>query len=144
MGFVTILNILTELNTSFADVTSVTLFKRGSKPPASVAPMQGATPDDEEKGSGHGRHAGASDIDARRVEAEKESEEAIAKQPAMTDIFSWQHLRYTVPVGHGETRQLLDDVSGFVAPGKLTALMGESGAGKVRLLFHFLRDTWLD
>jgi ABC-type multidrug transport system ATPase subunit len=31
----------------------------------------------------------------------------------------------------GERRLLLNDILGFVAPGKLTALMGESGAGKV-------------
>jgi ATP-binding cassette subfamily G (WHITE) protein 2 (SNQ2) len=35
-----------------------------------------------------------------------------------------------VPVSGGK-RQLLDDISGYVVPGKLTALMGESGAGKV-------------
>lgn len=52
--------------------------------------------------------------------------------PVMTDVFSWQHLEYTVPLADGTQRRLLDDVSGFVAPGKLTALMGESGAGKVR------------
>lgn len=59
-------------------------------------------------------------------------ENAMKGAPEMTDLFSWQHLNYVVPVGHGETRQLLNDVSGYVAPGKLTALMGESGAGKVR------------
>jgi ATP-binding cassette subfamily G (WHITE) protein 2 (SNQ2) len=62
--------------------------------------------------------------------AAHEAEDVIATQP-MEDTFSWQHLRYTVPVSGGE-RQLLDDISGYVVPGKLTALMGESGAGKVR------------
>lgn len=47
------------------------------------------------------------------------------------DIFSWKDIAYEVPVSGGEMRKLLDDVSGYVAPGKLTALMGESGAGKV-------------
>ena len=72
----------------------------------------------------------------RSVETEKEKDgsnapEAVA--PAMTDVFSWQHLEYTVPLSDGTQRRLLDDISGYVAPGKLTALMGESGAGKVRL-----------
>jgi ATP-binding cassette subfamily G (WHITE) protein 2 (SNQ2) len=52
----------------------------------------------------------------------------------MSDIFSWQNINYVVPVSGGEHKQLLDDVSGYVSPGKLTALMGESGAGKVRPL----------
>ena len=52
------------------------------------------------------------------------------EHPKMTKTFSWRHLNYAVSVS-GERRLLLNDVSGFVAPGKLTALMGESGAGKV-------------
>jgi ATP-binding cassette subfamily G (WHITE) protein 2 (SNQ2) len=50
----------------------------------------------------------------------------------MTDVFTWQHMNYKL-----SDRQLLNDVSGYVAPGKLTALMGESGAGKVRAINRF-------
>jgi ATP-binding cassette subfamily G (WHITE) protein 2 (SNQ2) len=38
---------------------------------------------------------------------------------------------YFVPVKGGQ-KQLLNDVFGYVKPGTLTALMGASGAGKVR------------
>jgi ATP-binding cassette, subfamily G (WHITE), member 2, SNQ2 len=36
--------------------------------------------------------------------------------------------------GKGKMCRLLEDASGYVAPGKPTALMGESGAGKVSRL----------
>lgn len=52
---------------------------------------------------------------------------------AERDVFSWQHVNYTVPV-KGGTRQLLNDIQGYVKPGTMTALMGESGAGKTTLL----------
>lgn len=47
--------------------------------------------------------------------------------------FTWEKVRYTVPVSGGQ-KLLLDDVYGYVKPGELTALMGSSGAGKTTLL----------
>ncbi|ORX92222.1 hypothetical protein K493DRAFT_316721 [Basidiobolus meristosporus CBS 931.73] len=64
-----------------------------------------------------------------------ESEDAPLKQEMQGESFSWSHINYTVPVkGVPGGRQLLHDVSGWSAPGKLTALMGSSGAGKTTLL----------
>ncbi|KAI9569372.1 hypothetical protein HD554DRAFT_2093381 [Boletus coccyginus] len=57
-----------------------------------------------------------------------------SEKPEQADIFSWKNIQYEVPVSGGEMRKLLDDVSGYVVPGKLTALMGETGAGKTVLL----------
>ncbi|KAI0273384.1 pleiotropic drug resistance ABC transporter [Gloeopeniophorella convolvens] len=47
--------------------------------------------------------------------------------------FTWERLNYVVPVPGG-TRQLLNNVYGYVKPGTLTALMGASGAGKTTCL----------
>lgn len=47
-----------------------------------------------------------------------------------TSIFTWQNVNYTIPYKGGQKR-LLQDVQGYVKPGRLTALMGASGAGLV-------------
>lgn len=53
---------------------------------------------------------------------------------ASEEIFAWSNVCYDITVAGGKSRRLLQVVSGYVAPGKLTALMGATGAGKTTLL----------
>ncbi|KAH6658427.1 putative ABC multidrug transporter [Truncatella angustata] len=48
-------------------------------------------------------------------------------------VFTFRDINYYVHVA-GKEKQLLQNVSGFVTPGKLVALMGSSGAGKTTLM----------
>lgn len=120
LGFLILLLVMTERNVSYAISTSVTLFKQGTR-----LLMPGRT--DEEK---------SFQSSSSRLEtpvAESSTEKSGLDDHAHLNVFSWSNIEYVVPVKGGE-KKLLDDVSGYVAPGKLTALVGESGAGKTTLL----------
>ncbi|KDN40770.1 hypothetical protein RSAG8_07945, partial [Rhizoctonia solani AG-8 WAC10335] len=99
------------------------VFKQNAKIPSLDSPTSRS---DTEKGSV-----------PSAVVAEKKQAGAHAAQNKLTKanaVFSWHHLNYDIDAGGGKKRRLLDNISGFVAPGKMTALMGESGAGKTTLL----------
>lgn len=119
---------ITEINSDKAELHSVSEFKRGAKnvPKASSRDVENSGGDDT-----------TTDVqtEEKNKEPSKETQNALEDSLKTTDIMSWAHLSYHVSLGGGERRRLLNDISGWVVPGKLTALMGESGAGKVGLLF---------
>lgn len=117
--------VLTEFNNGSSGQSAAVLFKAGSQ----TDDFSSAKGGDEEKGP-----AAHTSVRVSFPEGGEKTPTYVKKTPIKGNIFSWQRLCYTVPVSGGNYRRLLDEVSGFVAPGKLTALMGESGAGKVGVI----------
>jgi ABC-type glutathione transport system ATPase component len=100
--------------------SSVTVFKRGEVPKEVKEAIEGSRiPADMESAEKDGPSSGMDDDETDR------KVENIAKN---TSIFTWQNVNYTIPYKRGQ-RKLLQNVSGYVKPGRLTALMGASGAG---------------
>ncbi|ETN44469.1 uncharacterized protein HMPREF1541_10139 [Cyphellophora europaea CBS 101466] len=118
--------VLSELNWKLPSTGEVLVFRRGHQPKTagkSTGDVEASNDSVDEKGNiGNSETANVNVI------------------PAPTEVFTWKNVCYDVPV-EGGTRRLLDNISGYVKPGQLTALMGTSGAGKTTLLDVLAKRT---
>ncbi|KAK7409614.1 hypothetical protein QQX98_008209 [Neonectria punicea] len=118
-GFMAIYFICTELNSSTTSTAEALVFQRGHVP-ANFMNGKRQSPGDEE-----------APFDSTSKD-ETQGGEVSAIEP-QKDIFTWRDVVYDIEIKK-EQRRLLDNISGWVKPGTLTALMGVSGAGKTTLL----------
>lgn len=103
---------------------AITVFKRGQVPKKveeAIATGGRAKGDNKDEESGRGDPAVTGG--AERTKSDEEVTQEVAKNET---VFTFQNINYTIPFEKGE-RKLLQDVQGYVRPGKLTALMGASG-----------------
>jgi ATP-binding cassette subfamily G (WHITE) protein 2 (PDR) len=117
-AFMVLYFIATEMNSTTGSTAEVLVFQRGHIPAHLEAGSKQTS--DEEKAVRGETNGNAQDSNVKVI-------------PPQKDIFTWKDVVYDINVKDGE-RRLLSNVSGFVKPGTLTALMGVSGAGKTTLL----------
>lgn len=103
--------VATELNSATSSAAEFLVFRRGHVPKY----MQ-----DLDK-----KQANDEVLDAPAGVAKEESgdgDDNVGALDAQKDVFTWRDVKYDIPYKGGD-RRLLDNVSGWVKPGTLTALM---------------------
>lgn len=105
---------------------AITVFKRGQVPKKvedSIAAGGRGKKNDEESGEANNS---TQTMTADTAKKEKSDEDTMKQVARNETVFTFRNVKYVIPFEKGE-RTLLDDVQGYVRPGKLTALMGASG-----------------
>ncbi|KAI1934830.1 ATP-binding cassette transporter snq2 [Ophidiomyces ophidiicola] len=128
--FIVLTMIGTEIQTSARKAAfggaAVTVFMKGQLPPSVKQEMENMNGNrDVEEGKPSTASTGweSDHIDDKETQG-------IAKN---TSVFTWQNVNYTIR-SKGAKKKLLQDVQGYIKPGRLCALVGASGAGKTTLL----------
>jgi ATP-binding cassette, subfamily G (WHITE), member 2, SNQ2 len=105
---------------------AVTVFKRGQVPKSIEKTIETAGREKKDEEAGLTSHIAEKTVSDSGESSEKDKNKAVANVAKNEIVFTFQNINYTIPYEKG-TRQLLNDVQGYVRPGKLTALMGASG-----------------
>lgn len=120
---------VTEINSKPTSKGEVLIYRRGKVPPYIEKGLRNTEKD-------------SPDARVSILERGPSRTQDVYAIPPQTALFTWRDINYDIPVKEG-TRRLLDQVSGWVKPGTLTALMGVSGAGKTTLLDVLAQRTSL-
>ncbi|TIA85326.1 hypothetical protein E3P99_04025 [Wallemia hederae] len=124
IGYLLVTALAAEYLNSPSSAGGVTVYAKTSKGVEKAKQTEKQLTGDIEKGPGQQvsekSSGGSQEVDVGAI------------KPSVAD-FTFKDVTYTVQTPDGEKR-LLDNITGYVKPGTITALMGASGAGKTTLL----------